>query len=127
MVATTIVLLLYVICSSIGPIARGYVNKAGLTFIFLIGILLVPIVITLLGVGFFEPMMERFEYDYGSALSRDYALQLLQQSSAWDLWFGRSVAEINEIQQSYRVNRNRNFLDQLHIGCRPYHNHSACL
>ena len=101
MVATTIVLLLYVICSSISPIARGYVNKAGLTFIFLIGILLVPIVITLFGVGFFEPMMERFEYDYGSALSRDYALQLLQQSSAWDLWFGRSVAELNEIQQSF--------------------------
>ena len=46
-------------------------------------------------------MIERFEYDYGSTLSRDYALQLLEQSSAWDLWFGRSLVELSAIQQSF--------------------------
>ena len=97
MVATTIVLLSYLIYSPIGPITRGYINKAGLTYIFLIGFLLVPIFVTLWGIGFFDPMIERFEYDYGSTLSRDYALQLLEQSSAWDLWFGRSLVELSAI------------------------------
>ena len=46
-------------------------------------------------------MLDRFQYDYGSALSRDYALQILEQSSTSDLWFGLPLAELSAIQQSY--------------------------
>ena len=46
-------------------------------------------------------MLDRFQYDNGSALSRDYALQILEQSSASALWFGLPLAELAAIQQSY--------------------------
>ena len=38
LVTTTIVLLLYLIYSTLGSVTRGYINKAGLTFASLIGI-----------------------------------------------------------------------------------------
>jgi hypothetical protein len=51
--------------------------------------------------GFFDNMLLRFQYDYNSALSRDYALEILQSISSSALWLGLSQSELNTLQSSF--------------------------
>jgi hypothetical protein len=95
MVVTGIILLLYMTYSAVSGAIKGYVDKASVAFAFFC--------MFLWSVGFFDPMLSRFQYDYGSALSRDYALEILQQASTSDLWFGLPVAELDAIQQSFGI------------------------
>jgi hypothetical protein len=44
-------------------------------------------------------MLLRFQYDAGSALTRDCALDFLQSISTFVLWLGLSQSELNTIQQ----------------------------
>ena len=46
-------------------------------------------------------MLDRFEHDYGSALSRDFALDILQNASTFTLWFGFTQSDLNELQRSF--------------------------
>jgi hypothetical protein len=101
MVVTTVLLAGYFVYSAFRAGLLGYVNKAGLTFSVSIALLGIPFSLVLWDLGFFDSMLDRFQYDYGSALSRDYAIQILQQASAPDLWLGRPVQEITALQQSF--------------------------
>jgi hypothetical protein len=84
-----------------GWATKGYINKAGVIFALLMGIAIVPLSMILWNVGFFDEMLRRFQFDYGSALSRDFALKILEQSSATDLWFGLPAEELSALQQSF--------------------------
>jgi hypothetical protein len=97
-VVTTLIVLLYMIYIAIAWFLRGSIKKAGLTFALLSVVILVPLSLGLWDIGFFDPMLGRFEVDYGSALSRDYAFELLEQVSAFDLWFGLPLQDIIGLQ-----------------------------
>ena len=88
MVATAIIILLYISYSTIASVSRGYLNQAGVIYVLFVGITLVILGALLWSAGFFDPMLDRFDNDYGSALSRDYALEILQNASTSALWFG---------------------------------------
>lgn len=99
-VMATAALLLYLIYCALISGAMGRLNKAGLTLIGYMPFVLVPLFVGLWNSEFFATMLDRFQYDNGSALARDYAWQMLTQASAADLWFGRPVSEILAAQQS---------------------------
>jgi hypothetical protein len=101
LVMTTIILLLYLISSTTGSISRGYLNQAGTIYVLVVGAALVLLGAFLWSVGFFDPMLDRFEHDAGSALSRDFALELLQNASTFTLWFGFTQSDLYELQQSF--------------------------
>jgi hypothetical protein len=100
-VATTIIVLLYVFYIAITWLLKGSIKKAGLTFAIVSVVILVPLFIGLLNTGFFDPMWGRFETDYGSALSRDYSFELLEQVSVWDLVFGLPLRDVVGLQLSF--------------------------
>ena len=101
MVTTSIILTLYISSSTIGSMSRGYLNQAGAIYVLVIGTALVLLGAFLWSAGFFDPMLDRFEHDYGSALSRDFALDILQNASTFTLWFGFSQTELNDLQRSF--------------------------
>jgi hypothetical protein len=103
LVVTTIAVVLYLIYSLAVSGFMGYVNRAGLTFAVIGLILLLPISVVLWRLGLFNSMIERFQYDNGSTLSRDYALEMLTQASASELWFGRSVPDILAYQRIFEL------------------------
>lgn len=98
MVATTIVIMLYVAQSTMGTVIRGYINAAGLTLSVLVGIAAIFLGIILWNAGFFDQILERFQFDYGSASTRSRALEILQQASTSQLWFGMPQDDLVNIQ-----------------------------
>ena len=101
MVATTVILALYLACFGLGTVVRGRISPVGLSLTLFVAIGIALVAILLWGAGYFDKMLLRFQYDYGSALSRDYALDILQSVSDYALWFGLSQSELNTIQQSF--------------------------
>ena len=101
MVATTIILALYLACFGVGTVVRGRISPIGLSLTLFVALGIALAAILLWGAGYFDKMLLRFQYDYGSALSRDYALDILQSVSDSALWFGLSQSELNTIQQSF--------------------------
>lgn len=101
MVMTTIILALYLAIFGVGIMVKGRISPAGLILTIFVGLGFVFVVMILLDAGYFEKMLIRFQYDYGSALSRDYALDILQSVSDFGLWFGLSQTELNTIQAGY--------------------------
>ena len=101
MVATTVILALYLACFGVGTVVRGRISPVGLSLTLFVAIGIALVAILLWGAGYFDKMLMRFQYDYGSALSRDYALDILQSVSTSVLWFGLSQSELNTIQQSF--------------------------
>ena len=99
MIATTTILLLYIIYSAF----RGRTNTAALTFAFFGGISLAILGFFLWSGGFFDPMLNQFDHDYGSALSRDYALEILNNSSPSDVLFGLSQEQLNSLAASLNL------------------------
>lgn len=100
-IATTILLISYLVYSTITSASKGYVNVAGFTFAILAAALSIPICLILWSYGFFDTMLSRFEFDNGSALARDYALRLIEQASTWHLWFGRPVQDVLAAQRAF--------------------------
>ena len=101
MVTTAIILLLYISASTIGSLSKGYLNKAGVIYVLVVGTALVLFGALLWSFGFFDPMLDRFEHDYGSALSRDFALDILQNAPTFALWFGFDQSELYDLQRSF--------------------------
>ena len=101
MVATTIILALYLACLGVGTIAKGRISVAGLTLTLFVVLGFGLAAMFLLETGFFDKMLLRFQYDYGSSLTRDYALDILQSASPSALSVGLSQSETNTIQSSF--------------------------
>jgi hypothetical protein len=101
MVVTTVILAFYLVCFSVGAIARGRISPFGLSFALCLTLGAVVFALILVGAGYFDKMLLRFQYDDGSALSRDYALNILQSITTSALWFGLSQSELNTLQQSF--------------------------
>ncbi len=101
MVVTTVILAFYLACFGVGTVARGRISPIGLSFTLFLTLGVALLAILLWGAGYFDKMLLRFQYDSGSALTRDYALDILQSVSDYALWFGLSQSELNTIQQSF--------------------------
>jgi hypothetical protein len=101
MVATTIALGAYFVYSAIRSGMTGHINRVAVGFAFTTVAFVVPVCLVLLSIGFFDAMLDRFQFDYGSALSRDYALALLDRASASDLWFGLPQQTVLGLQEAY--------------------------
>ena len=101
MVATTIIILLYISYSTIASVSRGYLNPVGVFYVGFIVVTLAILGAVLWSAGFFDQMLDRFENDYGSALSRHYAMEILQNASNFTLWFGSSSSELDSLRLSF--------------------------
>jgi hypothetical protein len=84
----------YVAVSLINQIRRGYINTAALLY-FAVAMPLAGIVLAIfLYMGLFDTILTRFEYDFGSAFSRQVAIDLLFNMPEGDLWFGLSASDV---------------------------------
>jgi hypothetical protein len=101
MVATTIAMVAYVLFASMASGMRGYINKINLGYVLSTVVLLMPVGLVLWDFGFFDAMLYRFQDDYGSALAREGALQILERASVFDLWFGLPQQDVFALQQRY--------------------------
>ena len=101
MVATTLILALYLAYFGLGTVIRGRISPAGVSLTLIVALGVALVAMFLWEAGFFDNMLLRFQYDYGSSLSRDYALEILQSISSSALWFGLSQSELNTLQSSF--------------------------
>jgi hypothetical protein len=101
MVASTIILGIYLLyfCGRIW--ASGRVSAPGLAVALIVLVISACLAMTLWASGYFDKMLLRFQYDYGSALARDYATTILSSVSNSALWFGLSQEELNSLQSSF--------------------------
>lgn len=98
MAAATLIITLYVLQTIFSSAIRGYVNSAGL-FLSVLAVIGFVFGATLLwNAGFFDQIIERFQFDYGSASTRTEALELLEQATPAQLWFGMDQADLYNIQ-----------------------------
>jgi hypothetical protein len=101
MVATTLILALYLAYFGLGTVIRGRISPVGVSLTLIVALGVALVAMFLWEAGFFDNMLLRFQYDYGSALSRDYALEILQSISSSALWLGLSQSELNTLQSSF--------------------------
>jgi len=99
--ATTIILGLYLVYFGVGILAKGRISPIGLSMTLFIALGFALAAMPLWDAGFFDKMLLRFQYDYGSALSRDYAIDILQSMPYSALWFGLSQSELRTIQGGF--------------------------
>jgi hypothetical protein len=99
LVVTALVICLYVVASFFSQLASGRFNKATLVY----GVVGLPVfaagVMALLYLGFFDTMLSRFEYDIGSASTRQIALDLIAGLPVDELWLGISSADLAALVQ----------------------------
>lgn len=99
LVVTALVICLYFVASFFTQLASGRFNRAALVY----GVIGLPVfaagVVALLYLGFFDTMLSRFEYDIGSASTRQVALDLITGLPASELWFGMSSADLAALVQ----------------------------
>jgi hypothetical protein len=94
-------LALYFLVSAARQIMSGHVNKLGLIY-FVGGVVVAAASVPLLAdIGLFDTLTARFEFDNGSGLARDFVVQILENLSVDDLWFGIDASDAAAIQQSY--------------------------
>jgi hypothetical protein len=103
LVVTAIVLGCYFLYAAFFQLIRGRINTAGYFIGSIMVVVCIFIGVALAGLGFFDVMQDRFAYDFGSSLSRDYALEILENSTATNLLFGSSLEEVLQAQLSYRT------------------------
>jgi hypothetical protein len=100
MVAASVIIVLYVVQSTMGSLIRGYINSAGLILSIFVGVAFVFLVTVLWSAGFFDQILERFQFDYGSASTRSDAIAFVQQASTYQLWFGMPQDDLYNMQLS---------------------------
>jgi hypothetical protein len=100
-VTTTVALLAYLLYSAIASGLAGRISKASIGFALWTIVLFAPVCLVLWSIGFFDAIFYRFQFDYGSAMSRDYALTLVNRASTSDLWFGRPQPDVLGLQRGY--------------------------
>ena len=84
----------YVVFSLANQIRHGYINKAALVYFSMAVPLAGTALAIFLSLGLFDTILTRFEYDFGSAFSRQVALDLLFNMSEGDFWFGLSASDV---------------------------------
>jgi hypothetical protein len=98
-VVTALVICLYLVMSFFSQLASGRFNRDALIY----GVVGLPVfvagVFVLLYLGVFDTMLSRFEYDIGSASTRQIALDLIAGLPAGDLWFGMSRDDLAGLVQ----------------------------
>lgn len=99
LVVAALVICLYAVASFFSQLASGRFNKATLIY----GVVGIPVfaagVVMLLHLGFFDTMLSRFEYDIGSASTRQIALDLIANLPTSELWFGMSSVDLAALVQ----------------------------
>ena len=96
---TILILFAFLAISAVRQIASGRINRAAVVYGFF-GFPVVAIcVMVLLQFGFFDTMLSRFEYDAGSASTRQVALDLVSNLPAGDFWFGLPPSDLGALVQ----------------------------
>ncbi|HWV51997.1 VpsF family polysaccharide biosynthesis protein [Pseudorhodoplanes sp.] len=99
MVVSALVILLYFAISLLSQLYSGRLNKAAIIY----GVVGMPVfaicVFALLYFGFFDTMISRFEYDIGSASTRQVALDLIAALPPSELWLGMSRDDLAALVQ----------------------------
>ena len=101
LVVSALVMFVFIAWSALRSLAKGSFNKAGLVFFVTCLAFLVLTLPIMWQLGVLDVMLRRFEDDYGSALSRVYALQILPNMRFEDLWFGLSQQDALNLQNDY--------------------------
>jgi hypothetical protein len=94
LVTALFVVVVYVFVAFANQIRRGYLNKAALLYFSIATPLAGAALVVFLSLGLFDTIITRFEYDFGSAFSRQVALDFLFNMSESDLWFGLSASDV---------------------------------
>jgi hypothetical protein len=103
-IITSILLVgLYFAGSILWAPVRGWIEKSTLTALALIVALSLFAMPFLASLGIFDLLLLRFENDNGSALAREYALQILSSVPVDDLWLGIGLADAAGMQASYGI------------------------
>jgi hypothetical protein len=99
LVVTILILLGYLAFSATRQIASGRINRAALVY----GSFGVPVlavcVVVMLQLGIFDTILSRFEYDIGSAHTRQIAIDLVWNLDTAQLWFGLSRSDLDSLLQ----------------------------
>ena len=99
LVVTILILLGYLAFSAARQIASGRINRAAVVYGFFGVPVLAIVMAPMLQFGVFDTMLSRFEYDIGSAHTRQIAIDLVSNLPAIDLWLGFSQSDLNSLQQ----------------------------
>jgi hypothetical protein len=101
LVALVLVVAIYLLVLIVRSAFSKYVSKSGATLFVLFAAAVIVVIPLMWQLGLFDLMIERFQYDYGSSLSREMAAEMLGNASWSELWIGSSVEHIESMQQSY--------------------------
>lgn len=99
LVVTATLIALYFAISVFTQLASGRFNRAGLVCCVIGMPFLAACVFVLLHLGFFDTMLSRFQYDIGSASTRQIAVDLIASLPTADLWFGLSRDDLAALVQ----------------------------
>lgn len=97
--AAALVISLYVMMSLAGQLGSGRFNKAGIVYGIVGTPVLAAVILIMTQLGLFDTMLSRFEYDIGSAGTRQLALDLIAGLSTEELWFGLSRTDLAALVQ----------------------------
>jgi hypothetical protein len=103
MLTTMLILALFYIISVIQSIASGLVNRAALVINMVLFSVILLALIPLLSFGVFDELVGRLENDYGSALSREFAWDILLTTPPRDLLFGLPLVDVAALQYNYNL------------------------
>ena len=99
MAVTILILLAFFGISAVRQIASGRINRAAVVYGFFGFPVVAIVVMVLLQFGFFDTMLSRFEYDAGSASTRQVAVDLALHVPAGDVWFGLPTSDFRALAQ----------------------------
>jgi len=99
MVVTILILLVFLAFSAARQIASGRINRAAVVYGSFGVPVLAIIMVLMLQFGIFDTMASRFEYDIGSAHTRQIAIDLVSNLPTIDLWFGLSQSDLDSLLQ----------------------------
>lgn len=93
-VATAVVISGFLGFSVFRQIRLGYLNKAAAVYFVIAIPLVIGALIVAISLGLFDTIIERFQNDIGSALSRKLAVDLVLNMSTGELFFGLSATDV---------------------------------
>lgn len=94
-------LVIFVLYSALPQIMSGRISKTGFFFFAIAATLLLVVIPIMQQLGFFDIVLARLEFDNGSALARQYALQILNDLSGSELVFGIPASSAAAMQDEY--------------------------
>jgi hypothetical protein len=99
LVVSVMILLIFVAISAALQVASGKINRAAVIYSFLGFPVVAVCLVIFLYFGVFDTMLNRFEFDDGSASTRQIAFDLASNVPAEDIWLGLPPSDIGALAQ----------------------------